>query len=105
MGWSNIAFRDGPIAGETPTHRLLIQSPSGAKDWNEEGLIGVETRALRVVLDHGSTVHVGLDPAHSQFEAMQNRLTLLPDGNRILVGSNREFRGPSPRTAQLSNRC
>jgi hypothetical protein len=97
MRWSNIAFRGGSMAEESPTHRLLIQSPSGAKDWDEEGLIGVENRALQVMLDHGSTVHVGLDPAHSQFKTMQNRLTLLPDRNRILVGSDREFRGVLPK--------
>lgn len=82
---------------EDPTHRLVTQTPSGVKDWEKEGIIGVENRVVEVILDYGSTVHVDLDPAHGQFETIQNELTKVPESDRILVASEHEYRAALPK--------
>ncbi|MHC3381494.1 hypothetical protein [Haloarcula sp. H-GB5] len=89
-------FRNGSIDEEEPTHKLVMQSPSGVKDWDEEGIIGVENRAMEVILDRGSTVHVELDPAHGQFETLRNKLTQVPESDRIFVASEHEHRAVLP---------
>ncbi|ERG98279.1 MAG: hypothetical protein J07HQX50_02314 [Haloquadratum sp. J07HQX50] len=61
----DMKFRDGSIYKQAPTHRLVTQTPSEVKDWEQEGIIRVENRAMEVILDYGSTVHVELDPADS----------------------------------------
>lgn len=93
----NMTFRNGSIDKKDPTHRLVTQTPSGVKDWEKEGIIGVENRFVEVILDYGSTVHVELDPAHGQFETIQNELSKMPESDRIFVASEHEYRAELPK--------
>ncbi|MFW6320230.1 MAG: hypothetical protein ACOC0Z_00135 [Halohasta sp.] len=96
MTQGNMAFRNGSTKEESPTHRLVATNPSGVKDWDKEGLIDVENQTVDVVLDYGSIVHIDVDPAHSQFEAIENELTQLPKSERIFIGSDYEYRAVLP---------
>jgi len=89
-------FRDDSVAQQQPTHKLVAKNPSGVKDWDEEGTIGIENQAMEIIVKYGSTVHVEVDPAHSQFEAIQNELTRLPEAERIFIGSEEEYRAELP---------
>ena len=79
-----------------PTHRLVSRSLSGVKDWDELGRVTVENRAIRVLMEYGTAVHLGLDPKHGQFEAVKRELTQVPDSKCIFVGSDHEFRASLP---------
>ncbi|MDL0139439.1 hypothetical protein PNP85_07975 [Halobacterium salinarum] len=84
-----------------PTHRLVTRRLSGVKDWDELGGVTVENRAIRVLMDYGTVVHIGLDPEHGQFETVQRELTQVPDSKCIFVGSDHEFRASLPEDRAL----
>lgn len=86
---------------EEPTHRLVSRSLSGVKDWDELGGVTVENRAIRVLMDYGTVVHLGLDPKHGQFETVQRELVQVPDSKCIFVGSDHEFRASLPEDRTL----
>jgi len=84
-----------------PTHRLVSRSLSDVKDWDELSHVTVENRAIRVLMDYGTVVHLGLDPKHGQFETVQRELTQVPDSKCIFVGSDHEFRASLPEDRAL----
>jgi len=84
-----------------PTHRLVSRSLSGVKDWDDLGGVTVENRAISVLMDYGTVVHLGLDPNHAQFETVQRELVQVPDSNCIFVGSDYEFRASLPEDQAL----
>ncbi|ERH01390.1 MAG: hypothetical protein J07HN6_00942 [Halonotius sp. J07HN6] len=96
MNRGNMAFRNDSIDEESPTHRLVTTNDSGVKDWDDEGLIGVENQAMDIILDYGSIVHVDVDTAHSQFEAVENKLTRLQKTEQIFVAPDYEYRAVLP---------
>ncbi|EMA72690.1 hypothetical protein [Halorubrum distributum] len=84
-----------------PTHRLVTRRLSGVKDWDELGGVTVENRAIRVLMDYGTVVHLELDPKHGQFETVQRELAQVPDSKCIFVGSDHEFRASLPEDRAL----
>ncbi|SDY97350.1 hypothetical protein [Halopenitus persicus] len=84
-----------------PTHRLVSRSLSGVRDWDELGRVKVENRAMRVLMDYGTAVHLGLDLKHSQFETVQQELTQVPDSKCIFIGSDHKFRASLPEDRAL----
>jgi hypothetical protein len=93
-------FTENVDAAE-PTHRLVSRSLSGVKDWDELGRVTVENRAVRVLMDYGNAVHLGLDPRHGQFETVLRELTQVPDSECIFIGSDHEFRASLPEDRAL----
>ncbi|MUV48582.1 hypothetical protein ACNO8S_19655 (plasmid) [Haloarcula sp. KBTZ06] len=79
-----------------PTHRLVSRSLSGVKDWDELGGVTVENRAIRVLMDYGTVVHLELEPKHGQFETVQRELVRVPDSKCMFVRSDHEFRASLP---------
>lgn len=96
MNRGNMAFKKDSIDEEPPTHRVVTANNSGVKDWDDEGVIGVENHAMDTVLDYGSIVHIDVDPVHSQFEAVENNLTQLLNPEQIFVDPDYEFRAVLP---------
>ena len=86
----------GKFDAVEPTHRLVSRSLSGVKDWDDLGGVTVENRAIHVLVDYGTAVHLGLDPKHGQFETVQQELTQVPDSKCIFIGSDHEFRASLP---------
>ncbi|WP_134670800.1 hypothetical protein [Halorussus marinus] len=84
-----------------PTHRLVTRNLSGVTDWDDLGSVTVENRAISVLMDYGTVVHLGLDPNHAQFETVQRELMQVPDSKRIFVGSGHEFRASLPEDRPL----
>ncbi|GAB7009516.1 hypothetical protein [Halorubrum trueperi] len=84
-----------------PTHRLVTRRLSGVKDWDELGGVTVENQAIRVLMDYGTAVHLGLDPKHGQFETVQRELTQVPDSKCMFIGSDHEFRASLPEDRAL----
>jgi hypothetical protein len=84
-----------------PTHRLVSLSLSGVKDWDELGGVTIENRAISVLIDYGTVVHLGLDPKHGQFEIVRRELVQVPDSKCIFVGSDHEFRASLPEDRAL----
>lgn len=84
-----------------PTHRLVTRSLSGVKDWDELGGVTVENRAISVLMDYGTVVHLELDPKHDQFETVQRELAQVPDSECIFVRSDQEFRASLPEDRAL----
>lgn len=91
----------GNFDAAEPTHRLVSRSLSGVKDWDELGGVTVENRAISVLMDYGTVVHLGLDPKHGQFETVQRELVQIPDSECIFVGSDHEFRASLPEDRAL----
>ncbi len=91
----------GNFDAAEPTHRLVTRRLSGVNDWDELGHVTVENRAIRVMMDDGTVVHLGLDPKHGQFETVQQELERVPDSNCIFVGSEYEFRASLPEDRAL----
>ena len=84
-----------------PTHRLVTRRLSGVKDWDELGGVTVENRTIRVLMDYGTVVHLGLDPKHGQFETVQRELEQVPESKCIFIGSDHEFRASLPEDQAL----
>ncbi|WP_082230127.1 hypothetical protein [Halorubrum lipolyticum] len=84
-----------------PTHRLVSRSLPGVKDWDELGGVTVENRAISVLMDHGTVVHLGLDPKHGQFDTVRRELVQVPDSKCVFVGSDHEFRASLPEDRAL----
>lgn len=96
MNQGNMAFRNDSIDEESPTHKLVTTNHSGVKDWDDEGLIGVENHAMDIILDYGSIVHIDVAPEHSQFEAIQNKLTQPSKSEQIFVAPDYEYQAVFP---------
>lgn len=92
----SMAFRRDSIADADPTHTIVTQQPSGVDDWETDGIIGVENRAMDVLMDRGATVRLALDSGHGQFEDVRSDLTPVAEPDRIFVGSDHEFRAVLP---------
>lgn len=90
-----MSFTDTVDAAE-PTHRLVTRALPGVEDWDEDGGVTVENRAVGVLMDHGTAVYLRLDPKHDQFEAVERELTRVPDRERVFARSDREFRASLP---------
>ena len=84
-----------------PTHRLVSLSLSGVNDWDELGGMTIENRAISVLVDYGTAVHLSLDPKHGQFETVRRELVQVPDSKCIFVGSDYEFRASLPEDRAL----
>jgi len=95
-----MAFAETFDAAE-PTHSLVTRALSGVKDWDEFGGVTVENRAISVLMDYGTTVHLEIDPKHDQFETVQQELSRVPDSECIFDRSDREFRASLPEDRAL----
>ncbi|MFC5368618.1 hypothetical protein [Salinirubrum litoreum] len=80
-----------PVNAVDPTHRLVTRNLSGVKDWDEAGGVTVENQAIAILLEYGTTVHLCLDPKHSQFKTVQNKFTRVPELERTIIGSDQEY--------------
>ena len=95
-----MAFAEGIETGE-PTHKLVTRGLPGVKDWDEAGGVTVENRSMVIFMDSGTAVRLQLDLKHNQFETVQRELTRVPESERILLGSDQEYRALLPEDRAL----
>lgn len=79
-----------------PTHRLVTRDLPGVSDWDEVGSVSVENRALDVLLEYGTAVHLQLDSKHGGFETVDNEATRVPEAECVFHGSDPEYRAALP---------
>ena len=77
-----------------PTHRLVTRRADG--EAGDASPIQAENRAVSVLMDYGSAVHLELDPEHDQYETVRRELERVPDSVCLFPGSENEFRASLP---------
>jgi len=84
-----------------PTHRFVTRGFPGVKDWDEDGWVTVENQIIAILLEYGTTVHLCLDPKHSQFKTVESEFTRVPESERTIIGPDQEYQVSIPENRNL----
>ena len=98
-------------ARDEPTHAVRTRSLPGVEDWDEAGMLAVENRAVKVAMNYGSAVHLGLDRsllaerAPDRLSTARERFDRVDDSRRILRNGYPEYRAQLPDDSEVVRSC